>query len=451
MFEKVHDAGIIAGALVILLTITGCGSGGGTGPTPTFVPTPIVPASPEYVVGRGAVVRELEFRGRVAPVETEPLFFEADGRVEAVYVTRDQWVEEGTTVAELDIEDLLNQLELAHLSLQTTQNALEMATRDYERSLANAELNLRNARLQLAMAITEDTEPSVRIATVNLERATAALEEAEEEYDKALNRPWDPPGTIEGYEAWVTSAQWGYREAQAYYDQALQADQSHDYQVALSSAEVERAELELEWLSIGVDPVLTQTVQSAQVTVDGLQARLDRARIVAPFDGTILTLGVSEGRQVHAFEPVATLAGEEGLEIVADLSSSELIGIGVGMTGTAELPDVPGQSIPVRVRTLPRTSGPVEERDPATHIELTSDEGPSLEVDDPLTVRLVIEEVHDVLRLPPEAIRVYEGRRFVVVRDEEGQRRVDVDLGVIGDDWVEICEGLAEGQVVIAP
>jgi len=409
-----------------------------------------VPASPEYVIQRGDVVRELEFRGRIPPVKVEPLYFEADGRVSAVYVARDQHVEEGTIVAELDVEDLLNQIELAHLSLQTAQNTLDLATRDYERSLARAEINLRSAELQLAMAVTEDTDPMLRVAQVNLERATAALAEAEEEYDKVLNRPWEPPGVLEGYEAWLADAQWGYREAQAYYDQALQADRSHDYGVALLSAEVERAKLEQAWLEVGVDPALTQTVQSAQVTVDGLQARLDRARIVAPFDGTILTLGVSEGREIRAFEPVATLAGEEGLEVVADLSSSALLGVGVGMTGTVELVDVPGELIPVEVRTLPRTTGPVEERDPATHIQLLG-EGPSLEVDDPVTVRLVIEEIHDVLWLPPEAIRVYEGRRFVVVRDEQGQRRVDVRLGVIGDERVEIEEGLEEGQVVIAP
>jgi multidrug efflux pump subunit AcrA (membrane-fusion protein) len=53
--------------------------------------------------------------------------------------------------------------------------------------------------------------------------------------------------------------------------------------------------------------------------------------------------------------------------------------------------------------------------------------------------------------LPPQAIRRFEGRRFVVVQDAEGQRRVDVKVGITSDDRVEILEGLEEGQVVIAP
>jgi len=66
-------------------------------------------------------------------------------------------------------------------------------------------------------------------------------------------------------------------------------------------------------------------------------------------------------------------------------------------------------------------------------------------------VRIILGERHDVLWLPPEAIRIYEGRRFVVVREGETQRRADVTIGVIGKERVEIPEGLEEGRIVIAP
>ncbi len=56
-----------------------------------------------------------------------------------------------------------------------------------------------------------------------------------------------------------------------------------------------------------------------------------------------------------------------------------------------------------------------------------------------------------VLWLPPQAIRVFEGREFVVVRDGDMQRRVDLKTGLKTVECVEIIEGLSEGQVVIAP
>jgi multidrug efflux pump subunit AcrA (membrane-fusion protein) len=62
-----------------------------------------------------------------------------------------------------------------------------------------------------------------------------------------------------------------------------------------------------------------------------------------------------------------------------------------------------------------------------------------------------VEHKQDVLWLPPQAVRKFEGREFVVVQDGEVQRRVDVKIGVESTDRVEIEEGLSEGQVVIAP
>ena len=54
-----------------------------------------------------------------------------------------------------------------------------------------------------------------------------------------------------------------------------------------------------------------------------------------------------------------------------------------------------------------------------------------------------------MLWLPPQAIRTFEGRRFVVVQDGDAQLRVDVTIGIESDDRVEIEEGLTEGQTVI--
>jgi macrolide-specific efflux system membrane fusion protein len=39
----------------------------------------------------------------------------------------------------------------------------------------------------------------------------------------------------------------------------------------------------------------------------------------------------------------------------------------------------------------------------------------------------------------------------VVIQEGEAQRRVDVKVGITGEDRVEILEGLKEGQVVVAP
>jgi multidrug efflux pump subunit AcrA (membrane-fusion protein) len=65
-------------------------------------------------------------------------------------------------------------------------------------------------------------------------------------------------------------------------------------------------------------------------------------------------------------------------------------------------------------------------------------------------VTIVLEDRDDVLWLPPGAVRSFQGRHFVIVQEGSRQRRVDVVLGVVGQDRVEILGGLEEGQMVVA-
>ena len=71
------------------------------------------------------------------------------------------------------------------------------------------------------------------------------------------------------------------------------------------------------------------------------------------------------------------------------------------------------------------------------------------ELGDLVQIRVQLEHKEAVLWLPPQAIRVFDGRRFVVVQDGDVQRRVDVKVGIQTPDRVEIEEGLEEGQVVV--
>ena len=438
--------------LALLLALGGCrGANGGAEPTPTFVPTPPVPESQEYTVQRGDVIGTVEFSAHVTPVEMASLYFETAGRVARVYVSRNQEVSAGDVIAELDIEALLNELEVAQVSLEAAQNTLDVELRGHERSLKLAELDLEAVKLELAQEIALSPQPDVTMARVNLERAQAALAEAQEEYDKAQNRPWEGPDSLKGYQSWLQDARWGYEEAQAAYDQATGQLKAHDYQVSLLRGAVERAQLELDWLQVGVDPALTQTVQSAQLAVDGLQAQVDRARIVAPFAGRLLSLSISEGSEATAFRPVVTIAAGEGLEITGKPGDRDLLAMSVGMACEIERNDAPGELLPGQVTALPRNTGPVEDRDPNVHVQVQNIREAGLVLDDLVKVRVIVQERRGVLWLPPQAIRVYEGRRFVIVRDGEERRRVDVKLGVIGQERVEILEGLEEGQIVVAP
>jgi macrolide-specific efflux system membrane fusion protein len=51
--------------------------------------------------------------------------------------------------------------------------------------------------------------------------------------------------------------------------------------------------------------------------------------------------------------------------------------------------------------------------------------------------------------LPPEAIRSFNNRTFVIVRNGEFEERVNITVGIQTDTQVEIVSGLKAGDVVV--
>jgi len=191
--------------------------------------------------------------------------------------------------------------------------------------------------------------------------------------------------------------------------------------------------------------------------VKTLQSQLSDAQLVAPFDGQVMSLSITEGRSVEAYREVAILADPNQLEISADLTDRVLTDLAEGMPVTAALVSRPDETFAGEIRRLPypyggggRQGTDTQDEDKSTRVAIdSSSTSAQYEDGDLVRVTVVLERKSDVLWLPPQAIRTFNGRKFVVVQEGDGQRRVDVKIGIESEDRVEIEEGLQEGQIVI--
>jgi multidrug efflux pump subunit AcrA (membrane-fusion protein) len=357
-------------------------------PTPTPIPTAIVPTKPTYQVQRGEIVNELEFSGRISPVLEEDLFFRASGRVRSVFNKRNDMVSEGDVLAELEIDAL-------------------------ERELEAAELELERARVHLQQA-EQDNAYNLEVARTNLEIADLEL-------------------------------------------QAMRSGVAPDQTgIAVQEKQIALARLEIERLEAGVDPLLISDVTRAELAVTKLHAEIAESQIIAPFDGQLLSMSLTPGQAVDAYQPVASLADIENLEVSADLISTQMEDLVEGMAARIILVSRPGVMLDGAVRQLPYPYGSggrgntIEDMDKSTRISIDAaaqDEGFAL--GDLVRVNVELERKDDVLWVPPQALRIFDGRRFALLQDGEVQRRVDVQVGIETPDRVEIESGLEEGQVVV--
>jgi multidrug efflux pump subunit AcrA (membrane-fusion protein) len=415
-------------------------------PTPTPIPTSVVPTNPTYVVQRGNVIRELQFSGRIAPVVEQELFFRTGGYVKEVYARRNDQVEEDDLLAELEVPDLKNQITQKEAELQSVQM-------DQERRITEAENSVRAANLRLAKLEASRSATQLVSARINLEKARIRLQEAREEYNKSLDRDWEKEEVREGYARAVRNAEWNVEVAEAQYQDALRSRDRIEYDVELAEMDLDLAEMRLSEIETGLE--VTRTLLSLK----RLEDQLADARISAPFEGEILSVNVIEGRQVQAYNPVMILADLSQLEVSADLLDSEMSELSEEMEVVAEFANQPGEELRGVIRRLPYPYGggglsdTETEEDSSVRITIPEldDSGIEYDVGDRLRITVEIERSEDTLYLPPQAVRTFEGRSFVVVQEETGQRRVDVRIGLRSDDRLEILDGVSEGQTVIAP
>jgi HlyD family secretion protein len=450
--------GTIGVSLCLIIVLLSACSSGAAQPTPTPFPTPVVPEKPTYTVQRGSVVKSLEFRGRVSPVTEQDLFFETDGYVRDVHVSQGDLVNEGDLLAELEIGDLENQRAQAEVALKTAELRLSQAEQENADALAEAQIGSEKARLQLAQIMAEDLDADVTIAQVEVAQSLQSVADAEQEYKESLERhqewgEWgEPQESVDAYARALNQARDELITAQARYDQALTARRNYTYTVQLQAKDVELGQLHVETLARGADPLLAQEVEKARIDLQRIQGQIDDARLVAPFDGRILSLAVREGNLVSAFDTALVLGDPGALEVTADLSGDQLTQMSVGQPATIRLLNRPDQDYSGHVRRLPYPygGGAGSESDDETFTRIALDDpNVTLEIGELATVVIFLEQRDDVLWLPPAAVRSFQGRDFIVVQDGDLQRRVDVQLGLESEDRVELLEGAELGQVVV--
>jgi HlyD family secretion protein len=456
----------VLGVMILwLLALTACGNTGtggasGSQPTPTPLPTPIIPEKPTYTVQSGTVVRTLEFIGRASPLLEQELFFRTDGLVGDVFVERGDWVEAGDALAELEISSLETQLVQKQLALETAELNLAKAEQSLADSLFLEQVSLEKAKIKLEQARTGSSNVAILSAEIKLKQAQNAVAAAQDAYYQA----WDPARDWELYSrrsnlaaereaaaANLASAQDNLKLAQAEYDETLASNNASVYDLRTLELDLAVIEFNIEQLERGIDPSLDLDLEKAQLEIEDLERQIADARLTAPFDGQILSISINPGDQAGAFSTVMVLADPSGLEITAELGAEELSEMALGQEALIALRNRPEETFSGSVRQLPYPYGggtvDAGEDDQAVHITVAQDV--DLELGELATVVIVLEEKKNVLWLPPAAIRTFQGRDFVVVQLEEGQKRVDVLLGIITDERVEIEQGLQEGQIIV--
>lgn len=415
------------GVFLLISIAAGCScSPPGAGVVPTFSPPPTqLPSGSTHTVSYGSVATSIETRGRVVAKREVDLMFALDGVLKGVYASAGDSVEEGVLLAELDAPELQRAVEQARYGLQEAEDALEIA------------------ELQLSLiGNASDTTPDVLAAEIGLKKAEAALAHAEEEYDKAVHRTWEPPEEAEAYAWEVQLKEWDYQLAEARLSQVQYELRQAQYAL---SVQRQIQELRVEQAGRAVERARAQLVLATEELTGNL--------VTAPFSGMIVSIEKGVGDRVGPYEAFGAIADLAELWVVAVVPEEDANLVGVGQQAAIRLDIYPDREYAGSVLQI--ATQPIAWQGGAAY-EVTVALDPGQDVPAALQAGAAVviagQSRENVLVVPNQAILSIGGRTYVEAVGGDGEvERVEIETGLSGAAETEIVAGLVEGQKIRIP
>jgi len=353
-------------------------------------------------VTRGDLARSVVATGKIQPRSKVEVKSKASGIVKQILVDYGTFVKQGQVLVELDKEDLRARVREASANLQAAEAALESAQASHERNQVEAE------------------GPDLPFLKASMERARnlhkegliskSLVEDAEKAYQLALNKQM----------------------------------------VALRNVSVTRAE---------ISRAKAQVAQ-AQAGLDRAEEDLRYSTIVSPMDGLVLSRNVEVGDAVSSIlvlgsqaTLVMTLGDVGDVYVLGKVDEADIGKVYLGQPARIVVESFKDKKFGGRVTKISPLG---VEKDNVTTFEVRvsiRNPGGALRANMSANAEIILEEKHDVLIIPENAV-LYDKDRHASLelpdpKDEKGRRKIAVKLGISNGVKTELIEGLQEGQTVV--
>lgn len=193
-----------------------------------------------------------------------------------------------------------------------------------------------------------------------------------------------------------------------------------------------------------------------------LETQVSKAKLLAPFSGTIVTVTAKKGDTVKTDESVAIIADLNELTVAASISADDAKKVAIGMEVLVDINSAGQHKGKVKQLPNPQAEGNNNGGFPGDgqggkqdsidqYLVVQLDEFPKgLNRGTPLSVSIITQRKENATTIPLAALRSYSGRNYVQVIDNQGAKReVDVEIGQQTSTDVEIVKGLTAGQKVV--
>jgi HlyD family secretion protein len=353
-------------------------------------------------VEKGDLAKSVVATGKVEPITKVEVKSKASGIVKKLLVDAGDRVKKGQLLAQLDKEEISAQVAQSQAGLQAAEASLKSAEADFERAKVDAEgpdVPILKRAYERATGMAKDGVVS-----------TSALEDAQKNYEMALNKQ-------NGAKAQVTVLKAKIAQAAA--------------QVAQDKANLEQ-----------------------------LEEQLSYTDIISPIDCVVLSRNVEMGDAVSSIlvlgssaTLVMTLGDTSEVYVKGKVDESDIGKVYLGQPARIKVESFKDKSFNGKVTKI---SPMGVEKDNVTTFEVRvsiNNPGGELKAEMTANAEIILEEHKNVLQIPEGSI-VYDNQKKASVevpdpKGKEGKRKVAVNIGISNGAKTELLSGLKEGDQVV--
>jgi multidrug efflux pump subunit AcrA (membrane-fusion protein) len=387
----------------LLASLAGCASGEQYSATPTPLPQIVSSQKIVFTVERGPIISQKDITGEIVPAHQDKLYFGTSGFINRVLVKSGDRFKKGDLLAELKLDDLLDQLQQAQIDLQVSQQNLAFDQIQKAYDIQQAESDAIIAQKQVALA------------QINVDSAVAT--------------------------------------------QRVVAQLNLD----IAQEHFKTAEARLALVKARVDTQMDQVVKRNQNSVDSLNRLIAERQLIAPYDGIVMSMPIIPGTQATAFTTVAVVGDPSHLVVQVGYSSDLVDNVDASTAAyiypTKEPePKYPVNFIPSFLPISNQQSG--ISQTPSADVIVNflyfsiPDNTPRdvLQVGNAVRLNVILSSKQDALLLSPAAIRGNDSFKYVIVLEDAYHRRVEVvTIGVETVDKWEVIANLKAGDQILGP
>lgn len=419
-------------------------------------------ASETAIVQRTTLDITVEGSGTVSGERTVLLSFGVSDVVTRIDVEAGDMVNEGQPLAAVDTSDLELQVELAEQAVAAQQAAYDQLIQgatEEEIAQARAAVEQAQANLDSAIAARDLNVDRITIECASLATAQDNLDSAQEAYEDyvlsalELDPTFVPDPDSEAGQA-LDDAQTAHDVALAQCDIAT-SQTTDEGAVDAAQAALDQAQAQLDSLLAGATQAqidaASANLETAQLQLQQAQNRLEDARLLAPFDGLVTDVNITQGQQVSPNTVAITVVDTSQLHVDVSVDELDIPYVALGQPATVRLdamPNLPQEGVVAHIAPAGRVEQGivnytvrVDLPNPAPQVRL----GMSTDVD------ILVDTIEDALVVPREAIQRDDelGEHVLVQQPGGGVVSVPVTTGATTEGYISIEGNLSADQVVL--